>query len=248
MISQDSAPLSVVLVGSGRMGTALAHEIASDEGFTCVGVYDVDNADDLDTHAPGADLLIDFSHSAALPHIEAYVTRTGAAVVSGTTGLDAADLERLQRLGTKSAVVHAANYSLGVAALRKATALVAAALPDWDIEIVETHHNQKADAPSGTARVLLAALDPDGSRDVIYGREGMMGPRPARQIGMHALRGGTVAGTHEVHLFGTDEEVCLTHRATSRIIFVKGALAAARRLVKRPAGFYTFDELMFEEI
>ena len=123
----------------------------------------------------------------------------------------------------------------------------ARALGDWDAEIVETHHNQKADAPSGTAKLLLEAIDPAGEAPVAYGREGMVGARPAGEVGMHSLRGGTVAGTHEVHFFGPDEEVCLTHRATSRQIFVNGAVACAQRLMARPvAGFYTFDQLMFD--
>ena len=95
--------------------------------------------------------------------------------------------------------------------------------------------------------LLLDAVDPNHECAVAYGREGMVGERPAKEIGMHSLRGGTVAGTHEVHFFGTDEEVCLTHRATSRQIFVNGAVAAAKRLLARKEnGFYTFDQLMFE--
>ena len=137
-----------------------------------------------------------------------------------------------------------ANYSLGVAVLRRLAAEAAKALPSFDVEIVETHHNQKVDAPSGTAKLLLAAVDPSGEARVAYGREGMVGVRPEREIGMHSLRGGSVSGTHELHFFGTDEELCLTHRATSRQIFVSGAIAAARRLLTRPAGYYSFDELM----
>ena len=110
---------------------------------------------------------------------------------------------------------------------------------------METHHNQKVDAPSGTAKALLAAIDPEGERRVVNGRTGQVGARVPGEIGMHAIRGGTVAGTHEVHFFGPDEEVCLTHRATSRQIFVTGAVAAAARLLERPAGFYDFDALMF---
>ena len=115
----------------------------------------------------------------------------------------------------------------------------------FDIEIVETHHNQKVDAPSGTAKLLLDAVNPAGEFDPVYGREGMCGKRPAKEIGVHALRGGTVAGTHTVHFFGQDEEVALTHRATSRRIFAAGAVSAAKKIVSREAGFYSFDELMF---
>ena len=238
---------SVVLVGGGRMGALIREALEADGGFEVLGCYDVSNSGDLDERAPRADLAIDFSNRAALPHVEAYVRRTHAALVSGTTGFDGPELARMRALGDVAPVIHAANYSLGVAVLRRVAAEAAAALDGWDVEIVETHHNQKADAPSGTAKLLLFAVDPEGARPVVYGREGMVGARPSREIGMHSLRGGTEAGTHEVHFFGTDEEVCLTHRATSRRVFVSGAVAAAKRIIGREPGFYTFDELMFGE-
>lgn len=236
---------TVTLIGAGRMGTLIAQALEADGSFAVTGTYDVDSASQLDVDAPTADLAIDFSNRAALPHTLAYVRRTGCALLSGTTGYSDEELAQIRALGEKSAVIHSANYSLGVAVLRRVTAEAARALAGWDVEIVETHHNQKADAPSGTANMLLDAVDPGHEADVVYGREGMVGARPQGQIGMHSLRGGTVAGTHEVHFFGTDEELCLTHRATSRQIFVNGAVAAARRLVTKGPGFYTFDQLMF---
>ncbi len=238
---------SVILVGGGRMGQLIAQKLDADGGFAVEGIYDVNNADELDGRAPVVDLVIDFSNKAGLPHVLAYVERTGAALVSGTTGFSDDELARLHALGEKTRVIYSANYSLGVAALKRAAAQAALALGEWDCEIVETHHNQKADAPSGTALLLLDAVDPAHERSVAHGREGMVGARPANEIGMHSLRGGTEAGTHEVHFFGADEEVCLTHRATSRQIFVNGAVAAAKRLLARPEnGFYTFEQLMFE--
>ncbi len=235
---------AIVVGGAGRMGRLVREELLA-RGFEVLGSYDVDNIDELDAAAPAADVAVDFSAPAALPHTLAYARRTGAAVVCGTTGLADEQLDELRALGEKNRVIWASNYSLGVAALRRATALVAATLAGWDVEIVETHHNQKADAPSGTAKALLAAVDPTGERPVVGGREGMVGARVPGEIGVHAVRGGTVAGTHEVHFFGTDEEVCLTHRATSRQIFVTGAVAAAARLLTREPGFYDFDTLMF---
>ena len=223
----------------------LVREALLARGFELAGSYDVDNIAELDEVAPAADVAVDFSAPAALPHVLAYARRTGAAVVSGATGYAADQLAELRALGETNRVIWSSNYSLGVAALRRATALVAEALAGWDVEIVETHHNQKVDAPSGTAKALLAAVDPTGERPVVDGRSGIVGARVPGEIGMHALRGGTVAGTHEVHFFGTDEEVCLTHRAASRQIFVAGAVSAAERLLRRPVGFYDFDGLMF---
>ncbi len=237
---------SVIVIGAkGRMGQLIVKTVQETDGLEVVGTYDADTCEELDTVAPAADVAIDFSSPAGLAHTLAYVRRTGAALVCGTTGLSEEQLGQITAAGEVAPVIHAANYSLGVAALRKATACVARALEGWDVEIVETHHNKKVDAPSGTAKLLLAAVDPEGTAEVVGGREGQVGARRAGEIGMHALRGGTVAGTHDVHFFGNDEEVCLTHRATSRQIFVSGAVAAAQRICGKPAGVYDFDGLMF---
>lgn len=236
----------VIVVGAaGKMGSLVRSTVEAEDGLEFAGGYDVENIDELDELAPAVDLVIDFSRPEALSHVAAYVRRTGAALVSGTTGLSEADFAVLEELGSCARVVWSSNYSLGVAVLRRMAAQAAEALEGWNIEIVETHHNQKADAPSGTAVALLKAVDPAGKCSVAHGRSGIVGARPQREIGMHALRGGTVAGTHEVHFFGADEEVCLTHRATSRQIFVTGAVACAKRLLDAEPGLHTFDELMF---
>ncbi len=152
----------------------------------------------------------------------------------------------LRALGTAAPVLHAANFSLGIAVFRRALAQVSDTLkPAFDIEIEEIHHNQKADAPSGTAKLLLSAIDPAGEYTPVYGREGNTGARTPKEIGVHALRGGTVAGTHTVSFFGPDEELSITHRAASRLIFVNGALHAAGLLTGRPKGFYALEDLLF---
>ena len=153
------------------------------------------------------------------------VAQIGFALVNGTTGYSVEEMERLRVLGNDGAVLHSGNYSIGVAALRHLTAQATRELPGFDVEICETHHNQKFDAPSGTANLLLDAV---------------MDAQAA------AGRGGTVAGVHTVSFFGPDEEVTLTHRAGSRQIFVNGALAAALKMATRQPGFYTFDQVMFE--
>ncbi|MGI6229708.1 MAG: 4-hydroxy-tetrahydrodipicolinate reductase [Tractidigestivibacter sp.] len=237
----------VIVVGAkGRMGSLVSAAVAAEEGMELVGGYDVDTIDQLDEVAPAADVVIDFSAPASLTYVASYVRRTKAALVSGTTGVSEDDLACLRSLGDVAPVIWSGNYSLGVATLRHLVAEASASLPGWDVEIEECHHNKKADAPSGTAKMLLRAVDPDGERPVCYGREGIVGPRPEGEIGMHSLRGGTVAGTHTVSFFGQDEELTLTHRATSRQIFVNGAIAAAKRLVTREPGFYDFDTLMFD--
>lgn len=247
--------LSIVICGTGRMGTLIdrtAREMRDGAGEPLLKVvaqvgFEVK---ELET-APAADVIIDFSNVAALDAVAGYVRRTGAALVSGTTGYSDEQLAVLRELGSIAPVVWSGNYSIGIAALRHLVAQATRELPGFDIEIVETHHNQKADAPSGTATMLLdevRAAKADlgaGSVKPVYGREGLCGARDTQEVGVHALRGGTVAGVHTVSFFGPSEEVSLTHRAESREIFVNGALAAAQKLVVHDKGFYTFDEVMF---
>lgn len=247
--------LSIVICGTGRMGTLIdrtAREMRDGAGEPLFKVVEQVGFEvkELET-APAADVIIDFSNVAALDAVAGYVRRTGAALVSGTTGYSDEQLEVLRELGSIAPVVWSGNYSIGIASLRHLVAQATRELPGFDIEIVETHHNQKADAPSGTATMLLdevrAAKAELGAGSVkpVYGREGLCGARDTQEVGIHALRGGTVAGVHTVSFFGPSEEVSLTHRAESREIFVNGALAAAQKLVVRDKGFYTFDEVMF---
>ena len=242
----STPPVRTLVCGTGRMGALVRAAVEADEALCLVGQVGIDDVEALEAPGalPKADLVIDFTNVAMLPHLAAYLRHVPAALVSGTTGLGPDEQALLDELSQRMPVVWSANYSLGVAVLRRLAAEAAQALQGFDIEIVETHHNQKADAPSGTAKLLLTAVDPDGQCSVAHGRDGMVGARPAREVGMHALRGGTVAGTHEVHFFGLDEEVCLTHRAASRQIFVSGAVAAAKRLVGREPGRYAFEDLM----
>ena len=157
-------------------------------------------------------------------------------------------IAQLEALGEYAPVLWSANYSLGVAVLYRALRTVSDVLKaDFNIEITETHHNQKVDAPSGTAKLLVDAIDPDHEMTPVYGREGNTGKRSKDEIGVHALRGGTVAGTHTVHFFGPDEELEVTHRAASRQIFVNGALRMARLMPGRANGVYDLQKILFGE-
>ncbi len=245
--------LSTIIMGTGRMGSLIKATVESMTDASGEALFDIKAQIGFDTDAlasaPAANVIIDFSNACTLPAVAAYVERTDAALVSGTTGYTAEQLEQVKQLGKHAPVMWSGNYSIGVAALRHMVAQATRELPGFDVEICETHHNQKVDAPSGTAKMLLdevIAAEPEPGYHAQYGREGICGKRNPKEIGMHSLRGGTVAGVHTVSFFGTDEEVSLTHRATSRQIFVNGALAAAQKLVKREPGFYTFDQVMFE--
>lgn len=245
--------IKAVIMGTGRMGSLIrttAENMKDADGnpvFEIVAQVGFDLSE-LES-VPAADVIIDFSNVATFDAVTAYVERTGTALVAGTTGYSEEQMERLRALGEKARVMHSGNYSIGIAALRHLVTQATRELPGFDCEIVETHHNQKVDAPSGTAKMLLDAVvesEPEPGYHPVYGREGMCGARTQKEIGMHSLRGGTVAGVHTVSFFGQDEEVTLTHRATSRQIFVNGALAAAQKLIRREPGFYSFDQIMFE--
>ena len=236
-----------LLIGRGKMGR-LIEETARAAGDEIVASFGHDDLERLAKLGKVADVVIDFSRPEALAEVCSYVRRTGTPLLSGTTGLSAARKAALESLGTAAPVLWSANFSLGVAMFVRALQAVSDVLkPDFDIEITETHHNQKADAPSGTAKLLLEAIDPNHALTPVYGREGNCGKRSKDEIGMHALRGGTVAGTHTVHFFGPDEEFEITHRAASRQIFVNGALHMARLLPGKPNGVYDLQKILFGE-
>ena len=237
--------MKIILVGQGKMG-ALIRETARAAGDEIVASYGRENLFELAALNVAADVVIDFSRPETLPVICDYIRRTGTALLSGTTGYTAAEKAQLEALGAYAPVLWSANFSLGIAVLYRALQVVSDVLkPDFDIEVTEAHHNQKADAPSGTAKLLVEAIDPHHSLTPVYGREGNTGKRDKKEIGVHALRGGTVAGTHTVHFFGPDEELEFTHRAASRQIFVYGALHMARKLVTMPSGAYDLQKILF---
>ena len=236
-----------LLIGRGKMGK-LIEATAQACGDEVVASFGRDDLGKLAGLGKVADVVIDFSRPETLPAVCAYVKRTGTPLLSGTTGYTPAQKAELERLGAYAPVLWSANFSLGIAVLYRALRTVADVLkPDFDIELTETHHNQKADAPSGTAKLLVDAIDPAHTLTPVYGREGSCGKRGKNEIGVHALRGGTVAGTHTVHFFGPDEELEFTHRAASRQIFVNGALHMARLLPGRANGIYDLQKILFGE-
>lgn len=235
--------MNIFLSGYGKMGHMI-QELAVARGWSVIGHADIDCPENYET-SPKADVCIDFSGVGAQKALAAYIRRTKTPLLSGTTGLTEPDFDVLRDLSKEVPVIWTANYSTGVAVLKKLLREYAPVLRDWDKEIVELHHNQKVDAPSGTAKQLLQAIDPDGTALVVHGREGMCGKRKKNEIGVFSLRGGTVAGEHTVSFFGEDECLEFTHKAQSRRVFAAGAVRAAEALADKPAGFYTLEELIF---
>ncbi len=231
----DRQPIRLTLFApDGRMGRAIAEAVAADPGFA----IDPDHGD----------VLLDFSSPAALGKSLDRAVAAAIPIVVGTTGLDDLAERRIAAASSEIAVLRAANTSLGVALLADLVERSARILgPDqWDVEIVETHHNRKADAPSGTALHLgdAAKRGRGASPAEERGRDGTGLKREAGAIGYSAIRGGTAAGDHDVMFLGPGERLILSHRAESRAIFAAGALAAARFLKGQPAGLYTMRDVI----
>lgn len=260
-----SHPVRLAINGAtGRMGLALLGLVKGDARFELVTAITGPNSPQLGrpiypgedglcfTHEwPGADALdvvVDFSGPAGLAGALTYCESNGAALVTGTTGLDASFAPRLAASARRIALLRAANFSLGVAVLTRLLREAAAALPDWDLDIVEAHHNRKEDAPSGTALALgeaaAAARGTSLAESAVYAREGRTGPREHGTIGFAVVRGGDIVGEHVALLMGHGERVELGHRATDRSIFARGALEAAHWISGRPAGPYDLDAML----
>lgn len=230
----DDQPIRISLFApDGRMGRAIATAAEGDPGF----VIDNDNGN----------VLVDFSAPSALQASLDRATAAAIPILVGTTGLDDFASRRIATASEDVAVLQASNTSLGVTLLADLVERAAQALgPDWDIEILEMHHRLKADAPSGTALTLgEAAARGRGSKlTAERGRDGTGLKREEGAIGFASVRGGTVAGDHDVIFAGPEERLILSHRAENRMIFARGALAAARFLVGKPAGLYSMRDVI----
>lgn len=205
---------------SGRMGRLVVEAVAAAPDLALAFACDQDRPAVF-----ACDVVIDFSSPEGLRELLAVAT---VPVVSGTTGI--------QPEASRVPLLHAPNFSLGVAVLARLVREARAALPGWDLEVVELHHNQKKDAPSGTALRLVEGLGPRV--------DGRSGPRNAGEVGMHAVRGGDIVGEHHVYLCGPGERIQLAHVATHRGLFVHGALAAARWILGRPPGIYRIEDMI----
>jgi 4-hydroxy-tetrahydrodipicolinate reductase len=224
--------------------TGVGRDIGDLAGVGAIGVPVVETLQGLE--GANADVAIDFSAPAATEALASLASRCGVSIVSGTTGLTEEAKTALDRAAERVPVLWEPNMSIGVHVLARVVSQAASALADWDVEIVETHHHDKVDAPSGTALRLADAVNSGRSRAsrLVHGREGKPGRRQSEELGMHALRGGDVIGDHVVHLFGGGERLELTHRATSREVFAHGALRAAQWLVGRPARRYSLGDVL----
>ncbi|WP_130837093.1 4-hydroxy-tetrahydrodipicolinate reductase [Lachnoclostridium sp. Marseille-P6806] len=249
--------IKILLHGAcGRMGRVIAELAAADpDTEIAAGVDAFGDAyggfplyrELAEVNEP-ADVVIDFSSAAAVPGLLAYCAERKLPVVLCTTGLSGEGLAKLSEATERTAVLRSANMSLGINMLFRLLREAAPALAaeGFDIEIVEKHHSQKLDAPSGTA-VSLAELCNEavgGDYEIVTDRTSRREKRPKKEIGVSAVRGGTIVGDHDVIFAGTDETITFSHRAYSRAIFGKGAVAAAKFLAGKPAGQYDMQDVI----
>jgi 4-hydroxy-tetrahydrodipicolinate reductase len=246
---------TVVCGALGRMGGTVAEEIAAEADLELAGAVEapgregsvsgIEVTHDLDKLLPSCDVVVDFTNpEAALSHIEASAA-AGKPIIVGTTGFTAEQLERALRAETRIPLLISPNMSAGVNLMFSVVKGVAAALADFDAEIIEIHHNRKKDSPSGTAARIAEAIElerPGAKR--VHGRVGMAGARASNEIGIHSLRGGDVTGEHTVVFAGEGERLEITHRAHSRRTFARGTIRAIRFIAGKPPGRYTMNDVL----
>ena len=248
--------INVILSGcNGKMGRVIAALAKNDDAVNIVCGFDINTEEndgfpvysDYDKFTGKADVIIDFSHPSNIENLINYSEKNGIALVVCTTGLSDEQKNKVLECAKKVPVFFSANMSLGVNLLvnlaKKATQILE---ETFDIEIIEKHHNQKIDAPSGTAYMIADAIKDtmQNSAEYVYDRHDVRKKREKNEIGMHAIRGGTIVGEHSVIFAGTDEVIELKHTAMSKNVFAAGSIKAAKFLAGKGAGLYDMSDLM----
>ena len=245
--------LRVIISGySGSMGKVLTKCANEDSELEIVCGSSKDDLDvpfktyhKMSEVEESADVIIDFSHHSTIDDTLSYAIKTKTPLVIATTGFNDEELTKIKKASNIIPIFHSSNMSLGVNVLVKLVKEAAKSLNGFDIEIIEKHHNKKLDAPSGTAVMIANGVKevlPDS--EYIYGRHGRSDKRSSNEIGIHAIRGGTIVGEHTTIFAGHDEVVEIKHSAQSKDIFAKGAIAAAKFLVKQEAGYYNMNNML----
>ena len=246
--------MKVMMIGFGLMGKKVVNKLRSQKDMELVGIV----SKEFDEKTPElmlsnlkdsnveCDLIIDFSHPSNLDDILDYAKKNKTKVVFATTGYSVEQLEKIKDASQEIAIFQSYNTSLGVAMVTKILKAVSKELfeSNFDIEIVEKHHNQKIDAPSGTAKLLYEVLEQSiGNTTPIYDRSQISEKRQHHEIGLQAIRGGTIFGEHDIIFAGNDEVIEISHTALSKEVFVQGAISAARSLQDKENGLYTLKTL-----
>lgn len=229
--------MKIAVLGDGAMGRETV-KTAAELGIEVVGVVEPLSGGTFADLKEKPDLIVDFSHPDNTGELCRFCSKYGANAVIGCTGHNDAQTEKINKLSESRGVVLSSNFSVGIYALRKLLPVAVSLLKDFDIEFVETHHRRKADAPSGTAKMLLSVLDPKNGKEKIFDRA-TRGIRGKNEIGVCVVRGGGVCGEHEILFLGTSETVSIKHTALDRRVFALGALEAARWLQGKKSGLFS---------
>lgn len=238
----------------GKMGTNIYELLQNDNEANVVCGVDIAKKDlavpvytDFNDVKEDVDVIIDFSTPDSLETVLLFAEARKCGIVLGTTGYSEADLKRIEMAARRIPVFKTANLSVGVNLMELLVKQAAQFLGDkFDIEIIEKHHNLKKDAPSGTALMLAKSANEgrDNALKEVYGREGIVGAREKNELGIHAVRGGTIVGEHEVMFCGEDEIITISHSARSKKVFAAGAIKAAKWLAGKSAGKYDMSDLL----
>lgn len=251
---------NIILSGcNGHMGRVITRLVEQDDGCKIVAGLDINDFCENDypvfTDAKmcetDADVIIDFSHPSALSGLLEFAEKKNIPVIVATTGLSDEQKAQLAEISNKIPVFFSANMSLGINLLIALSQKAAALLEgNFDIEILEKHHNQKIDAPSGTALALADGISEvlSNNPEYVYDRHSVRKKRTQREIGIHSVRGGTIVGEHSVIFAGQDEVIELKHQATSKEVFAVGSIKAAKFMKGKPAGMYNMNDLIGEMI
>jgi len=241
--------LKVLLHGClGQMGQTLQSLIKTQDDIQWIG-FDTSVSQESNIYnnykdLPPVDVIIDFSHFSLIDDLLKYSVKKALPLVLCTTGLSDETEDLIRESKEQIAIFQSQNMSLGIHALLEMARIGAEILDNYDIEIIEKHHNKKIDAPSGTAKMILNSVkEVKEELSAVYGRHGNDALRKKNDIGIHAIRGGNITGEHSLLFAGLDEVIEIKHQATSKIVFAQGAIAAARYLYKQRPGIYSMSDL-----
>ena len=230
--------IKIIIHGTGTMSSILKNVIEAEEDLEVSGF-----ADDLSNEK--GDIIIDFSHFSRIPNMLNFAVNNNIPIVICTTGYDDKILSQIKEASSKIPILLSSNTSIGINLMNDLVSKMAENLNGFDIEIIETHHNKKADSPSGTAKTLFNAINQtlENKMNLINGREGNH-KRDKNEIGIHSIRGGSVVGEHRVIFYGDDEAIEIKHSAMSKKIFVYGAIKAAKFLIGKKPNLYGMKDVL----
>ena len=236
--------MNAAILGAGAMGHVLAQTIEEHQGMSLSGIVEPRNGERIHDIEGQVDVVIDFSNPDNLEMLMDYCIARSCPAVIATTVFSLEQQQMITDMAQQVPVVFAANFSLGITVMKRVLQEITPILEDsFDIEVIEKHHNKKLDSPSGTAKMLVNAINGQGKYEEVHGREGNR--KRGREIGIHAIRGGTIAGEHDVIFAGDDEILEIKHTAGSKKIFAAGAVKAAAFAQTAGPGLYNMENVLF---